>query len=222
MFHVQVLDEVISTQESVRDAVDLREGLVIRAVLQIGGRGRHGRIWDGLEGNLFASIALKPARSLSEVGGLSLVISIALARAIGQRAQLKWPNDLLIERQKCAGILCEVVGEFVIAGLGVNVKEAPDGCVALSDGRDAARVLDDFLIEFEPLYALWQRDGFAGIKNQWLALAHPVGTPMSVKRADAIVEGVFAGLGDDGALLLEGANGGITTITAGELYVTSD
>lgn len=221
MFQIQILDEVISTQDSVRDALAHggAEGLVVSGVRQTGGRGRHGRVWEGLEGNLFASIALKPARPLAEVGSLALVIGVALARAAGSGAQLKWPNDMLINGRKCAGILCEVEGDFVIAGLGVNIKSAPDGGAVVAGTRDAAQLLDAFLAVFQPLYARWQRDGFVALKDDWLALAHPIGAQVTVKRSDQIVEGAFAGLADDGALLLRGANGAIRTVTAGELSV---
>lgn len=225
MFHIQVLDEVESTQDSVRDALTRgdSEGLVIRAVAQSAGRGRHGRVWDSLDGNLFFSVLLKPARPLAEIGSLALVVGVAVARAAGQGAGLKWPNDVLVDGKKCAGILCEVEGTFVIVGVGVNVNGAPDGgAVIPNSDLDAAQMLGRFLDEFEELYTAWQRDGFVAVKDQWLALAHPVGERVSVKRSSGLVAGRFAGVGDHGALLLEEENGGITTINSGELYVTRD
>lgn len=217
---VHVFDELKSTQDTAREALlnGGSAGYVVRALMQSSGRGRHGRVWQGLPGNLFFSFIIEPSRPMTDWGSLSLLTGLALAKSLGRGdAMLKWPNDVLLDDRKCAGILIEVEGDAVIIGAGVNVASAPEGFAFL--GGDADDILMAFLTAFNEVYSDWEQGGFAAVKDEWLSYAHAAGRVMQVKLPSGNVDGIFAGVTDDGALLLERANGSITTVTAGELIL---
>ena len=121
--------ETPSTQELVR-APELPEGAVAVAEHQTAGRGRTGRRWEDTEGrSLLCSVLLRPAGG--PLPQLSLVVALAVAEAIEDVAALsplvKWPNDLLVDGRKLAGILLEASGGAVIAGIGINVNQDAGG-----------------------------------------------------------------------------------------------
>ena len=216
---IHIFDQVISTQDIARDSLrrGAGAGYCARAIEQSGGRGRHGRSWIGLPGNLFFSFIVEPARSMAEWGSLSLLAGLTLVEAVGHGdAVMKWPNDVMIDGNKVAGILVEIEGDAAIIGIGVNVAGAPENVGGVVDGV-AVDIFDRFLGVFMARYEDWERGGFATIKTDWLARSYDIGTGMSVKLPAEIVAGGFVGVSDQGALLLEMENGSIRTITTGEI-----
>ena len=137
-YRVYAYDEVGSTNDLARRLAEEGEpeGAVVLARAQTAGRGRHGRIWSSPAGNLYVSVLLRPGRGLGETSALSLVSGLALADALaelgadGSRLKLKWPNDVLIDGAKVAGLLLESGGAgstaaWVVVGSGVNLVSAP-------------------------------------------------------------------------------------------------
>jgi biotin-[acetyl-CoA-carboxylase] ligase BirA-like protein len=127
-------EEIPSTQVFLKELVESGQTLphldFALADLQTDGLGRHGRSWISERGNLFLSIWLKghqlPLTWIPHWVGTALIDSLAMLGLETDRLSLKWPNDLMIDRsRKTAGILCEKVGEGVIAGIGVNLISAP-------------------------------------------------------------------------------------------------
>lgn len=226
MWDISTLDTVASTQETVRARLredpHMPEGTGVRAIVQTGGRGRHGRVWDSQDGDLTFSFLLRPARPVAEWGSLALLAGVALAQAARQDTLcLKWPNDALLGGRKCAGILCEIEEDALIVGLGVN-------CMPVAEGGDRASLhgqwvapalMDAFLRQFAPLYERWTQAGFAQVKPLWMHYAHAPGTPVSVKQGPQSISGFFEGVGDDGSLLFKDEKGVIKSLTAGELTV---
>lgn len=233
------LPEVGSTNLEAKAA--LRAGadrLWVVADMQRAGRGRHERDWVSPPGNLYASIALSepaPPASLPLMGfvaGVALVEAIlALAPDLGARLALKWPNDVLLDGAKAAGILLE--GETtlegragLVIGMGVNVATVPEGldrpAVALASAaswlsRDAlfASLQKTFA---ETLGVFDSGRGFAAIRARWLALSLPMGQRLSVKLPAGVLEGKFAGVDGYGALRLETPHG-VETVLAGDVFV---
>ncbi len=212
-----------STQDDIKEALasdkTLGEGFCILAQEQCSGRGRHGRAWQSHKGDLAVSFCLEPQRNLQEWGSLSLVVGVALAQAIDIYAhpELKWPNDILLAGMKCAGILCEIENATVLVGIGVNCVSRNDDFSSLDNAVSANELFDLFLEKFEPLYQRWQLGGFSAVKPDWLGYAFETGRAISVKQGNLVKQGFFAGVQDDGSLLLEDANKFIRVITAGEL-----
>jgi len=108
------------------------DGTVVVARRQTQGRGRHGRDWFSPEGNLYASILLRPGRPPARLSELGFIVALAAADAVDSllpdgHAKLKWPNDVLIDGQKIAGILVEIVeDDAAVIGIGLNIAQAPE------------------------------------------------------------------------------------------------
>jgi BirA family biotin operon repressor/biotin-[acetyl-CoA-carboxylase] ligase len=162
-----------------------------------------------------------PAQSLSLAAGLALIEAVDAA-APGLALMLKWPNDLLLDGAKVAGILLERQGDRVVAGFGVNLAAAPP-----IEGRPAAHLGGRIAPEaFAPLLAgamsrmvmLWRTSDPLDFARAWLARAHPVGTELSVHGADSErVAGRFDGIEADGALRLRLKNGSTEIVRAGDV-----
>jgi len=233
-----------STQDLLKEKAQegAMEGLVIQAASQTKGRGRQGREWHSQEGNLYLSFLLKPNCSVQDIGQISLLIGWALGRSISEFIQkpeslsLKWPNDLLLEGRKCAGILLEssldCTGriEWLAVGLGVNVSAVPEkmsGNIGASLNDYATQPIDlalfreSLFIHLEACYTLWQEQGFAPIREGWLAMAHDFGAPVTVKiTPQDIRSGAFEGVDGRGALLIRtDKKEAVETITAGDVYL---
>jgi len=204
------------------------EGTVVWAREQTGGRGRRGRSWASPVGNLYSSTVLRPHCAAARAAELGFVAALAVADIVpeGRATRLKWPNDVLVDGGKVAGILLEsAVGQsgevqHVVAGIGVNVGFAPD----LPDmrypgaalGGTVETALEKLAAALAQRLAQWRRDGFAVVRGDWLAKAGPLGAEVDVKLGDELVRGRFGGVDGEGALLLETASGR-RRIVSGEL-----
>jgi len=205
------------------------EGDWLVALHQRGGRGRHGRPWEAIDGNFFGStiIALRPgdppAPSLALAAGLALIEAIEVA-APDALLSLKWPNDLMLGDAKLAGILLERSGDHVVAGFGVNLAGAP----AIS-GRKTAALKPTHEIasqafapllaaKFSQLLAVWRAADPAAFAQAWLARAHPLGTVLEVHSGPGErVRGTFDGIESDGAMRLKRSDGMTDIIRAGDV-----
>lgn len=201
------------------------EGLWLRAEAQSAGRGRQGRDWASPAGNLYASTLIRLRPHDPVPGSLALVAAVALREAVGV-GTIKWPNDLLIDGAKVAGILLERSGDAVVAGFGVNVAAAPDlpdrPTATLRDAGIAVAPADLVLTlaeRFAAWLARWREPAVGAVAEVWAAYAHPAGTPLSINLPDGgRVEGRFDGLAPDGALALRLASGERRTIHAGDVF----
>jgi BirA family biotin operon repressor/biotin-[acetyl-CoA-carboxylase] ligase len=222
MFHVVHHDSIGSTNDEARRLASegAAHGTVVHADEQTTGRGRLSRSWFSPPGNLYLSILLRldvPSARRPELSFLAALAVAETARALlPDRAEvaLKWPNDVLVEGGKIAGILIEQVEDATIIGIGLNVLHAPasagyptatlagSGGIATVDG---AR--DILLSQLERHLGMWRSDGFAAIRSAWLERSHPVGTPLRVAVQGRTLEGAFGGLDEDGALLLDTPQG---------------
>ncbi|GBD44531.1 Bifunctional ligase/repressor BirA [bacterium HR40] len=231
-------DSVDSTNDLVlaRAAAGEPEGLAVLAAEQRRGRGRHGRSWASPPGNLYLTLLLRPRKPAQELASLSLVVGLALRQAVAaathgaMAVRLKWPNDLLVGGQKLAGILLELAATpgdrpAVAAGIGLNIRTCPQlpdrQAVALahflSSPPPAEELARRTLACFEPLYARWHEQGFAPLRDAWLAAAHGLGEEVRLRLGDRQVAGVFLGIDDAGRLLLA-TEAGPELFDAGELF----
>lgn len=225
VFTLALADEIDSsnTQLTTRAAQGAPHGLVLAAERQTAGRGRLGRRWQmRLGAGLTFSLLWRFDRGLSGLAGLSLVVGIAIVRALrefGVPVALKWPNDVLLGGRKLAGILIELSGDAlgpaaVVIGIGLNV-EAPgevDQPVAnLADagckvGRNA--LLAALLNQLAGVLAQFDRDGFAAFRDEWHQLAAFIGQPVRLSFSHGEpADGIAVGVDDSGALLVDGAAG---------------
>ena len=207
-------------------------GTVVHADEQTAGRGRLSRQWTSPPGNLYLSVILRPDLPSVRCVEMGFVAALAVADAVDAllprqlRATLKWPNDVLVNNGKIAGILLEVADDAVVLGVGLNVLQPPRGVpyststivgsggLATVDGTRAK-----LLAALAEWLGIWRADGFAPIRAAWLARAHPIGRALSVQVANRLVSGEFAGIDADGALLL-GTPEGRTRIVAGDVQAS--
>lgn len=224
------LDTVGSTNDEAARLADAGapEGTVVWSREQTGGRGRRGRHWSSPAGNLYTSTILRPDCAAAQAAELGFVAALAIADMVpaGRQVRVKWPNDVLVDGGKIAGILLEsAVGEagrvlHVVAGIGINIGFAPQlpemryPGAALGGTVEAA--LEKLGAALARRLAEWRRDGFEAVRASWLAQAGPLGAEVDVKLGDELVRGRFAGLDRQGALLLETAEGP-RRIVSGEL-----
>lgn len=210
------------------------EGYWLRAETQTGGRGRLGRQWQSVSGNLHCSTVVNvrpgdpPAHTLSLVAGLAAHDMLSGALGQSSRCQLKWPNDVLLDRAKLAGILCERRGNAVIIGIGVNVATAPDvegqqtaAMAAYDADIDAASALENLAAHFSHRLSEWRMKPLADTTTAWEERAHPRGTPLSVIDDGRRLSGAFDGLDPDGALRLRLPDGSSHAIHAGDVTLDS-
>jgi BirA family biotin operon repressor/biotin-[acetyl-CoA-carboxylase] ligase len=228
-----------TNSEAQRRAAEGERGpLWIRADRQETGRGRSGRSWTSPPGNLSATFMFQPQCSPADLHQLSFVVAIAACEAVDHalkeaqapvECRLKWPNDLMLGRAKIGGILVETSifgGELLaIVGCGINIAVCP-----LIEGREVAALADHgvttqpaaFLSRLDHALTAWLvrwngGEGFAGVRAAWLQHAHPVGEPLTINATGGAVSGAFAGLAEDGALLLGQSTGSVRRFHFGDV-----
>ncbi len=213
-----------------------RGPLWITAKSQSAGRGRRGRAWVSEPGNLYASLLLTDPAPPERFPELSFVAALALHDAVAGRVPglagrvvLKWPNDLLIDRNKFAGILVEGEGAGVVIGIGVNCVHHPAGTDHPATDLATAGVRTSPETLFTPLTAAmaarlaqWNRGaGFAAIRADWLARAAGLGKPIRVKSGEGELSGQFESIDETGRLVLRLAGGTMQTVTAGDVFLAA-
>lgn len=217
------------------------EGTVVVAEQQTAGRGRLGRTWvSPARVNLYASLVLRPRIPPLEVPRLTLVAGLAVAEAIRATAALdatiKWPNDVLIDGRKVAGVLTELEAEaervrFVIVGIGVNLNARRDDfppelrrkatSLALASGApvDRAAFAGRLLTELDRCYGRFLDGGFAALRHRYEELHGLAGHEVTIDGAPKVA-GRVRGVDDAGALLVE-VGGRLERVVSGEVTLQS-
>ncbi len=200
---------------------------------QTAGRGRRGRRWVSEAGNLHVTLLFVPGRGMRERPQLSFVAALAAHDAVatlvggGDGLACKWPNDLLADGRKLGGILLEGEGDWLAIGFGLNLAHRPHGL-----DQPATSISHAFGVTVEPetawaalvkafsrRYGLWERSGFAPIREAWKARAMGLGEVVTVRLARRTIRGRMCDLDADGALLLERPDGTLERITAGDVVL---
>ncbi len=205
------LDSVSSTNDYAIDLASkgLDEWTVITASKQTNGRGRNGRTWESLEGNLFCSI-IAP-RSVNHQSILSLLVAVSLGDALVQIGlqdfHYKWPNDIMIEDSKVAGILIEIKPDsYIVIGIGVNIKSSPD----LGVYKSASLSEHGFNISPKNLAEAILRSIIINseleideIISKWRKRAWKIGEEICIKQSDKVISGIFSDISRSGNLRLK-------------------
>lgn len=191
-----------------------------------------GRVWESPDGNLLCSTLVRLRPGDPAPHSLALVAANAvhalLAPLCAGQARIKWPNDVLVDGAKIAGILLERTGDAVVVGIGVNVTGHPAGLdrpvtsLGAQDATDAeaGALLERLAQLFAHWLSIWRAQGLEPVRTHWLLNAHPPGTPMRVLQPDGTsVDGEFETLDRDGMLILRLANGQSRAIHAGDIHL---
>ncbi|KAB2661064.1 MAG: biotin--[acetyl-CoA-carboxylase] ligase [Verrucomicrobia bacterium] len=243
---IRVFRETTSTNDSTerlaRDGV--AEGVVVFAESQTKGRGRLGRRWSSPAGKgLWFSILLRPKISPQAVTQITIASAVSLRRAIknvtGLTPEIKWPNDLLLNGLKIAGILTELSSEpdaikHVILGIGVDVnltsEDFPEELRTVATSLrivarrqfDRAALAVEILREFERDYQLLHTDRFEELANEWANACTTLGKIVTIELADRSLHGRVEALDQDGALLLRTEYGRLERILGGIVHSHPD
>jgi BirA family biotin operon repressor/biotin-[acetyl-CoA-carboxylase] ligase len=214
------------------------EGTVVIAEQQSHGRGRYGRSFVSPPGGIYLSLLLRPCLPPQRLPQLTLLVAVAVAEAITEVSalpvRLKWPNDVEIHEKKIAGILIEAVIQAtlptaLIVGIGINVNTAlaqfPQELharvtsLSLASGHPFARpqLIAILLTHLERLYRTFQTAGMAPIRQRWLHYSAMMGRQLRFTQDDQSHVATVVGLDDDGALLVQLADGTPQRIIAGEV-----
>jgi BirA family biotin operon repressor/biotin-[acetyl-CoA-carboxylase] ligase len=214
------------------------EGTVVFAEEQTSGKGRLGRLWQANpEQNLMFSVVLRPQMAPDGINVLPLLAAVAVASAVedvtGLKVECKWPNDLLVNGRKIAGILIEGSikqerVEYVVLGIGINVNQTlfseelqgKATSLQLETKReiDRAQLFRGTMRSLEENYMKASRQGYDTMVSLWLDRTFMLNRPVSVLQQGLTISGVMKGLSQDGALILE-SNGARTVVRAGDTTI---
>jgi len=224
--------ELDSTNEEARRLAEAGEEtpLWISATRQTAGRGRRGRAWDTGDGNLAVTLLLRPQASQAVTGQLSFAAALAAAEMVQHFAPaaavtVKWPNDVLAEGRKIAGVLLEGGSGWLAVGIGVNLAHHPEGtafpATSLPQLGIAPPSCDQALgllaARFAHWYDAWMENGFETLRTAWLERASGLGAPITARLPHETRQGLFEGIDASGALLLKERTG-VRAIAAGEVF----
>ena len=244
-YTIHVHDSVDSTNTALMAAAlnGAADGTLVCTEHQQSGKGRRGRQWHSvLGGSLTFSLLWRFENGLQSLSGLSLAVGLAIARAVNRHSRhpvrLKWPNDVLVDYRKLAGILVEVQGDmhgaaFAVVGVGLNVRmsgaqrDAVDQAVVdlaemgVAVGRN--RLLADCLLELHAVLRLFRQHGFAPLREDWLKLDAYAGRAVALALPDArSVRGMASGVDETGAFLLRDAQATLRPYSGGEISLRLD
>lgn len=238
-FNIIEYDSVESTMDVAFEF--LQQGLpkdnrikIILAKTQFAGKGRHGRNWISPSGNLHKSLILKlNSYDTSTIYQLSFLMSVALQRVmtnlLGEgKSKNKWPNDLLIEGKKIAGIILEGHPDYsaVVIGVGVNILKKPENLMYPATSLHSHGVYlspkslaTQITVEFEQLLHNWEAGNFSAILKEWKNQVWGIGKEASVLYKQQVLRGIVYDIDDDGFLLLKESSGHIHRIFAGDIII---
>lgn len=201
------------------EAREISEFEIILADQQSAGRGRMSRDWFSPKGNLYFSMILQPrveAHLIPQISFLGiLALRLAVEKLTKNSVKNKWPNDLLINEKKVAGLLLESkfshnICEFIVLGIGVNIDSSPEHAIFPADNLknlgveiSPQKLLKNFLDEFEKIYQNWLDFGFENSRKLWLKGAFRLHETITVKTDEGKLEGIFENLDEEGNLLIK-------------------
>jgi BirA family biotin operon repressor/biotin-[acetyl-CoA-carboxylase] ligase len=214
-------EEIPSTQDiAIAAAIAGAPGnLAVLAARQVAGRGRDGRVWQAPEGNLNLSVLIRPKAAPPVPAQWSLMAGLAVHEAVAGLLPdagpltLKWPNDLLLNGAKLAGVLIDSsltpndTLDWVVIGIGANLREAPnlpDRATTSLTAHGIAMTPTHFAPRILKALDHWSAQTLPTIREAWLVRGHPPGTRLRVRQGTHVIEGAFETLAPDGSLILRG------------------
>jgi len=239
---IHYLRQVTSTNDIAKElaARGAKEGTVVVAETQTHGKGRLGREWFSPEGGIWLSIILRSKMSPKSASKLTLATSVAVARTIDRlyhlKAEIKWPNDVLVSGRKCCGILTETVSrgettDFAVVGIGVNaninLSSLPEPLrnstmslkAELKTEIEREHFLSTLLNDVEKYYKAFTRGRFNAILKEWRSLCSHMGSHVKISSFDETFEGLAVDVDENGALLVRLQDGTICKVVSGDVTV---
>lgn len=237
-FNLQILDEVTSTNTYLMQQKGIAHATCVAAHIQTQGKGRRGRTWiSQLGASLTFSLLWRFQCGAAALSGLSLAVGVALIRALNalgmNDAQLKWPNDVLVNGNKLAGILIELQGDLegpsaAVIGVGVNLnlpknvldsidQPAIDLAHVSAKSINQSELLGVILKHLADVLSGFETHGFIGLRDEWLRYHAYENKPVRMLLPNGTaINGTVKSVADDGILLVETALG-LQRFSAGEI-----
>lgn len=224
-------EEVGSTNDELKEFPLSKLPAVLSAIHQTGGKGRRGRKWNSIDGNLYFTFSQKIM--VQELSRFVCLVGLSLAKTVlrispAADIQIKWPNDIFLGGKKLSGILLEnISGNIWEIGIGVNIKGAPkikdmpyQATSLLDNGIEIDRIqfLKAYLKQYLSDLKSYRKNGFTQLKNEWLNLALNLNKQISIQNEATIKTGIFLTLDDNGYLILK-TEDKEERIVAGDLFI---
>jgi BirA family biotin operon repressor/biotin-[acetyl-CoA-carboxylase] ligase len=220
----------------------VKDGTIVLAEEQDGGKGRHGRSWvSPSKGGIYLSAILRPQVTPDAISRITLLAAVATAKAIkestGLGAMIKWPNDILVNHKKVCGILTEMKAEqdgvdFVVIGIGINVntpeRVLPKSATSLREelrkiNKDEPlsriSIVRKLIEKLEEDYFLLKKDGFSPIMDEWKRLTDMLGSRVRVVLQNRTFEGLVHDIDPDGALVVRKDAGTLERVSSGDVFM---
>jgi len=234
-------ETVPSTQLIAHEAArnNAPHGTIVIADEQKEGKGRMNRYWHSeKDKGLWISLILRPEIQPQLAPQLTLLSATVLADVLSLHTQtepmIKWPNDILINEKKCAGILTEMQAEqdriqYIVIGIGLNVNQEKQALTEAIEKKATSLKIETeknwplkglfqiILTTFENAYDSYIENGFPEVKRKWESYGFKVGQKIRVKTMKESREALFTGISDDGALIVEEENGDLNTLYSAEI-----
>jgi BirA family transcriptional regulator, biotin operon repressor / biotin---[acetyl-CoA-carboxylase] ligase len=240
-FNILIFDHIDSTNEEAKRVASLcpDKDFLIWSHMQTKGKGRNSNSWISPKDNLYLSILTQGKEDISNISYLPFIMALAIGDVIkkytnnADLVQYKWPNDVLYDGKKIAGILIETKitnnnqTDWVIIGTGINLISSPkiEGYPTTNifditkQEISVEDAIDQVMHNLAYYQNLFQKEGFKVIKDLWLTNAFGIGKLLTVSSANSRLLGTLEGIDDDGAILLKLSNGSITKILSGDLFI---
>ena len=238
-----IFKEVMSTNTVAKflSANHAENGCVILSEKQSNAKGRLGKSWESPLGGIWLSIILKSQVDHSKLPMITLATGVAVVKALEKvgitNAEIKWPNDIMINGKKVSGILTEAITKFntienIIIGVGIDAnfdvdilsKELQEGTTTLDTELghrvDENEIIRLFLEEFEKIFILFNDGGFEQILKEWRKYSYSIGKIVEVKEPfNKSYDGYVLGISREGALVVEKIDGTLEKVISGECII---
>ena len=196
------------------------EGSSFLSYSQTNGRGRNDNHWASINGNLHLSTILKPKTNKNYWYQLSLIIGLSIFETLiklgidRNKIELKWPNDVLVQKRKISGVLLESFDDFVVVGIGLNILKTPQNETKWYTTKLKDHTNKDFSLKYVANiilktifknYYIWEDKGFNFFKKKINNIIYNVNNKIVIKLNSQSnnIKGVFLGLGDNGSLKIK-------------------
>jgi BirA family biotin operon repressor/biotin-[acetyl-CoA-carboxylase] ligase len=241
---IYIFDDLASTNSTARSLAlqGAEEGTVVITQTQSKGRGRFDRIWQSPKGGVYLSFLLRPKAPVEKTSFLAFVAALAVTQAVRSYnvpARIKWPNDVLVNGKKIAGILLEsetsiTQGSFVIVGIGVNLntnlarlsgdvrKHATSIRKEHGSSIEYYEFLDTLLLQFDRFYQLFSAGKFDHIIEEWKKQSDTLGNSIRVESTSDIIQGTAVDVDPSGFLLVKTQDGKIVRVTSGDCTLVDE
>ena len=221
-FDLNILQTCSSTNDvAIKNAKKgLPEGSSYLSYLQKNGRGRNNNQWESMNGNLFLSTIFRPNTSKVNWNQLSLIIGLSILECLiilgvdENIIELKWPNDVLVNKSKISGVLLESFDDFIVAGIGLNILKKPQNEIKWKTTKLYDHINKDFSLKYIANvilkitfknYSIWEDMGFNFFKKKINNTIYNINNKIVIKlnSQSKDVNGVFLGIGDNGSLKIK-------------------